>query len=45
MVDEMRAYAASRPSKLIDYIADYENPSKAEIEEYFGEALRANPAP
>ena len=45
MVDEMRAYAASRPSKLIDYIADYEDLSKAEIEEYFGEALRVNPAP
>ena len=44
-VDEMREYAKTRPAKLIDYIADYEDLTKAEIEEYFGEALRANPIP
>jgi hypothetical protein len=43
MVDEMRAYAASRPSKLVGYIAKHEKLSDAEIEKYFGEALRANP--
>jgi len=44
-VADLRAYALSRPAKLIGYIADYENMTDAEIEDYFGEALRANPAP
>lgn len=44
-VADLRAYALSRPAKLIGYIADYENMTEAEIEDYFGEALRANPAP
>ena len=44
MVDKMREYARTRPGKLIGYIADYENLTDAQIEEYFGEALRANPA-
>ncbi len=42
-VAEFRSYALSRPAKLIGYIADYEDMSDAEIEKYFGNALRANP--
>ena len=44
-VEDLRNYALSRPAKLIGYIADYEDMSDAQIEEYFGAALRANPAP
>ena len=44
-VASLRNYALSRPSKLIGYIAKYENMTDAEIESYFGDALRANPAP
>ena len=44
MVDKMREYARTRPSKLIGYIAEHEELTDAQIEEYFGEALRANPA-
>ncbi len=44
-VASLRSYALSRPAKLIGYIADYEDLTDAQIEEYFGDALRANPAP
>jgi len=44
MVDKMREYARTRPSKLIGYIAEHEDLTDAQIEEYFGEALRINPA-
>ncbi len=40
----LRSYALTRPAKLIGYIADYEDMSDAQIEEYFGDAIRANPA-
>ena len=43
-VADLRNYALSRPAKLIGYIAEYEDMTDAEIEDYFGEALRANPA-
>ncbi len=40
---EMRQYAIERPSKLISYIAEAEDMSEAEIQDYFGAALAANP--
>jgi hypothetical protein len=42
-VDEMREYARTRPSRLVALIAKREKLSDEEIEDYFGEALRANP--
>jgi len=43
MVDAMREYARTRPSRLVGYIADCEDLTDEEIEDYFGEALRVNP--
>ena len=44
-VELFRDYAITRPAKLISYIAETEKLSDEQIEEYFGEALRANPLP
>jgi len=41
----MRAYAQSRPAKLIGYIDLCEGLTDAQVEKYFGEALRVNPLP
>ena len=42
-VDELREYARTRPAKLVAFIAKRANLTDEQIEEYFGEALRANP--
>lgn len=44
-VEEMRQYALARPSKLVAYIAETESLSQEQVNEYFGAALAANPAP
>ena len=43
-IASFKAYTRTRAVKLIGYIADCEDLSDAEIEEYFGEALRSNSA-
>lgn len=44
-VELFRDYALTRPAKLISYIAETEDLTDAQVEEYFGDALRANPMP